>query len=222
MTVYLASDTLSCPVHPGGLYLNQVFGINHTEAPFMAYMQADGILGLPFQFIASDSATSEQGGVVFGGIDSSHYTGQIMWMPLSFNTYRKVKWTGAKKCIQNQQTVGCSVGCVIDTGTSLTVGPTSDINNINTWVGGSADLRGDLSHPIAAVNCQNFQNMTNVTFTLNGNTFTDSASSYISQETKIIYQTVLQRKSGEQPCPDNESRRLHDPCFCTYRSFVFQ
>lgn len=40
----------------GGLSVaNQVFGISQTEAPFMAHMQADGILGLAFQSIASDN-----------------------------------------------------------------------------------------------------------------------------------------------------------------------
>ena len=34
---------------------NQVFGISKTEAPFMAHMVADGILGLAFQSIASDN-----------------------------------------------------------------------------------------------------------------------------------------------------------------------
>jgi len=33
---------------------NQVFGISETEAPFMASMVADGILGLAFQSLASD------------------------------------------------------------------------------------------------------------------------------------------------------------------------
>lgn len=34
---------------------NQVFGLSETEAAFMASMQADGILGLAFQSIASDN-----------------------------------------------------------------------------------------------------------------------------------------------------------------------
>lgn len=40
----------------GGLTVaSQVFGLSHTEAPFMANMQADGILGLAFQSLASDN-----------------------------------------------------------------------------------------------------------------------------------------------------------------------
>ena len=34
---------------------NQVFGMSETEAPFMTYMLADGILGLAFQSLATDN-----------------------------------------------------------------------------------------------------------------------------------------------------------------------
>ncbi|XP_044068236.1 pepsin A-like isoform X1 [Siniperca chuatsi] len=230
MTGYLAIDT----VEVGGISVaNQVFGISRTEAPFMAYMQADGILGLAFQTIASDnvvpvfdnmvkqglvsqplfsvylSSNSEQGSeVVFGGIDSSHYTGQITWIPLSSATYWQIKMDRYKENTSkntnhkhklhkasllncnpssavpphsvtiNGQTVACSGGCqaIIDTGTSLIVGPTSDINNMNAWVGASTNQYGE-----AVVSCQNIQSMPAVTFTLNGQAFTIPASAYVSQ-----------------------------------------
>ncbi|XP_054464971.1 pepsin A-like [Anoplopoma fimbria] len=197
MTGYLAIDN----VEVGGITVSkQVFGISQTEAPFMAHMTADGILGLAFQTIASDnvvpvfdmmvneglvsqalfsvylSSNSEQGSeVVFGGVDSSHYTGQISWVPLSSATYWQIKMDSVTI---NGQSVACAGGCqaIIDTGTSLIVGPTSDINNMNSWVGASTDEYGD-----ATVNCQNIQNMPEVTFTLGGKAFTIPASAYVSQ-----------------------------------------
>ncbi|XP_037336457.1 pepsin A-like [Pungitius pungitius] len=197
MTGRLATDN----VEVGGITVsNQVFGISQTEAPFMAQMTADGILGLAFQSIASDnvmpvfdtmvkeglvsqplfsvylSSNSEQGSeVAFGGIDSSHYTGQISWIPLTSATYWQIKMDSVTI---NGQTVACAGGCqaIIDTGTSQIVGPTSDINNMNSWVGASTNQYGD-----ATVNCQNIQSMPEVTFTLNGQAFTIPASAYVSQ-----------------------------------------
>ncbi|XP_029013049.1 pepsin A-like [Betta splendens] len=197
MTGYLGSDT----VQVGGISVaNQVFGLSQSEAPFMAQMQADGILGLAFQSIASDnvvpvfdnmvsqglvsqplfsvylSSNSEQGSeVVFGGVDNTHYTGQITWIPLTSETYWQIQMDSVTI---NGQTVACSGGCqaIIDTGTSLIVGPTSDINNINAWVGASTDQYGD-----ATVSCQNIQSMPEVTFNLNGNAFAVPASAYVSQ-----------------------------------------
>nr|ABY87034.1 pepsinogen A1 [Epinephelus coioides]ABY87036.1 pepsinogen A1 [Epinephelus coioides] len=197
MTGHLAIDN----VEVGGITVqNQVFGISRTEAPFMAHMTADGILGLAFQTIAADnvvpvfdnmvkqglvsqplfsvylSSHGEQGSeVVFGGIDSSHYTGQVTWVPLTSATYWQIKMDGVKI---NGQTVACAGGCqaIIDTGTSLIVGPTNDINNMNSWVGASTNQYGE-----STVNCQNVGSMPEVTFTLNGHDFTIPASAYVSQ-----------------------------------------
>ncbi|CAB1428657.1 unnamed protein product [Pleuronectes platessa] len=197
MTGYLASDT----VQVGGISIaNQVFGISQTEAAFMASMKADGILGLAFQSIASDnvvpvfdnmiqqnlvsqplfsvylSSNAQQGSeVIFGGYDSSHYTGQISWIPLTSATYWQIKMDSVTI---NGQTVACSGGCqaIIDTGTSQIVGPNTDISNMNSWVGASANQYGE-----ATVNCQSIQSMPDVTFTLNGKAFTVPASAYVSQ-----------------------------------------
>ncbi|XP_029114792.1 pepsin A-like [Scleropages formosus] len=197
MTGVLGYDT----VQVGGLYVtNQIFGLSETEATFMQYMQADGILGLAFPSISSSGATpvfdnmmseglvsqnlfsvylssdSENGSlVIFGGIDSSYYTGNITWIPLSAETYWQITMDSMTI---NGTTVACSGGCqaVVDTGTSLIVGPSSDIQNLNSWVGASVDQYGDV-----VVSCNNIQSMPDVTFTLNGNSFIIPASAYISQ-----------------------------------------
>lgn len=166
----------------------------------MAHMKADGILGLAFQTIASDnvvpvfdrmvseglvsqslfsvylSGNSEQGSeLVLGGIDSSHYTGQITWIPLSSATYWQIKMDSVTI---NGQTVACTGGCqaIIDTGTSLIVGPTNDIQNLNSWVGASTNQYGE-----STVNCNNIQSMPEVTFTIGGHAFTIPASAYVFQ-----------------------------------------
>ncbi|XP_062854426.1 pepsin A-like [Trichomycterus rosablanca] len=198
MTGILGYDT----VQVGGITVqNQVFGLSETEAPFMAYMQSDGILGLAYSSISSDGATpvfdnmmsqnlvsqdifsvylspnGQQGSVVmFGELDSSYYTGNIYWIPLSSETYYQVTMDSVTI---NGQTVACSGGCqaIVDTGTSLIVGPTSDISNINSWLGATTDQYGD-----STVSCSSVQSLPAITFTLNGYSFTIPASSYISQE----------------------------------------
>ncbi|CAL8277386.1 unnamed protein product [Boreogadus saida] len=197
MTGHLAVDT----VEVGGITVaNQVFGISKTEAPFLASQAADGILGLAFQSIASDnvvpvfdmmvqqnlvsqplfsvylSSKSQEGSVVvFGGIEASYYTGQITWIPLTSATYWQIKMDSVTI---NGNPVACNGGCqaIIDTGTSLIVGPSSDISNMNSWVGASTDQYGD-----ATVNCQNIGSMPEVVFTLSGHSFTIPASAYVSQ-----------------------------------------
>ncbi|KAK6308552.1 hypothetical protein J4Q44_G00218230 [Coregonus suidteri] len=198
MTGQLAYDTVSV----GGISVTQqIFAASQTEAPFMAIMVADGILGLAFPNLAASGATpvfdnmmtqglvsqnlfsvylsrnSAEGSVVsFGDIESNYYTGQITWIPLSSETYWQINMDSVTI---NGNTVACNGGCqaIIDTGTSQIVGPTTEIKNINSWLGATADKYGD-----ALVNCNNIPNMPEVTFTLNGNAFTISASAYTSQD----------------------------------------
>ncbi|KAG5837780.1 hypothetical protein ANANG_G00216320 [Anguilla anguilla] len=197
MTGYLGYDT----VEVGGITVpNQIFGLSQTEAAFMAYMAADGILGLAYPSISSSSAmpvfdnmmkqglvsqdlfsvylsSGGQAGseVVFGGVDPSHYTGSISWIPLSSETYWQITM---QSVTINGQTVACTSGCqaIVDTGTSLIVGPSSDIGNINNYVGASTNQYGD-----ATVQCGNVGSMPDVTFNINGVSFTLPASAYVSQ-----------------------------------------
>ncbi|KAJ8017202.1 hypothetical protein DPEC_G00015360 [Dallia pectoralis] len=197
MTGRLVYDTVTV----GGLAVNQqLFGISETEATFMSYMAADGILGLAYPSLAASGATpvfdnmvtqglvsqnlfsvylssnSAEGSVVsFGEIESSYYTGQITWIPLTSETYWQVKMDSVTI---NGNVVACSGGCqaIIDTGTSQIVGPTSDIANMNAWVGTTSNPDGQNS-----VNCNNLANTPEITFTLNGNAFTLPATAYTSQ-----------------------------------------
>ncbi|XP_062396468.1 pepsin A-like [Sardina pilchardus] len=197
MTGLLGYDTLEV----GGITVsNQIFGLSETEAPFLANMQWDGILGLAFPSLSASGATpvfdnmmsqglvsqdlfsvylsgnSETGSVVlFGEIDSQYYTGSLKWVPLTSETYWQIKMDSVTI---NGNVVACAGGCqaIVDTGTSLIVGPSNDISNMNAWVGASTDQYGD-----ATVTCGNTQNMPEVTFTLNGYAFTLPASAYVSQ-----------------------------------------
>ncbi|XP_036390081.1 pepsin A-like [Megalops cyprinoides] len=197
MTGFLGYDT----VQVGGISVaNQIFGLSQTEAPFMANMVADGILGLAFPSISSSGATpvfdnmmkqglvsqdlfsvylsgNEQAGsvVLFGGIDTSYYTGNIYWIPLSSETYWQISM---ESVTINGNVVACSGGCqaIVDTGTSQIVGPSSDISNIINYVGASMDQYGD-----STVNCNSISSMPAITFTINGYAFTIPATAYVSQ-----------------------------------------
>ncbi|KAL4648086.1 pepsin A-like [Arapaima gigas] len=196
MTGYLGYDT----VQVGGIVdPNQIFGLSVTEAPFMAHMAADGILGLAFPSISSSGATpvfdnmmsqglvsqdlfsvylssnSQSGSMLtLGGIDSSYYTGQIAWIPLSSESYWQITM---ESVTINGNVVACNGGCqaIVDTGTSLIVGPTADINNMNQWVS-ATQYNGD-----AMVNCNSIQSMPEITFNINGYSFTLPASAYVRQ-----------------------------------------
>ncbi|XP_060950946.1 pepsin A-like [Limanda limanda] len=199
MTGFLGYDTVTV----GGLAVkNQIFGLSQSEAAFMQYMKADGILGLAYPRLSASGATpvfdnmmteglvnqdlfsvylsskgrhSSQGSVVtFGGVDPNHYYGAITWIPLSNELYWQIT---VDSVTVNGQVVACSGGCqaIVDTGTSLIVGPQSSISNINKYVGATSQ-NGDY-----VVNCNSISQMPDVTFHIHGQQFTIPASAYVRQ-----------------------------------------
>ncbi|XP_075698966.1 pepsin A-like [Rhinoderma darwinii] len=198
MTGYLGYDT----VQVGNIQVtNQIFGLSETEpGSFLYYSPFDGILGLAFPSLASAQATpvfdnmwsqglipqdlfsvylSSQGQsgsfVLFGGVDTSYYSGSLTWVPLTAETY----WQITVDSISiNGQVIACSGSCqaIVDTGTSLLAGPSSPIANIQYYIGATQDSNGEY-----VINCNNISNMPTVVITINGVQFPLPASAYVRQ-----------------------------------------
>ncbi|XP_054419789.1 pepsin A [Pteronotus mesoamericanus] len=198
MTGILGYDT----VQVGGIAdTNQIFGLSETEpGSFLYYAPFDGILGLAYPSIASSGATpvfdnmwnqglisqdlfsvylssNDQSGsvVMFGGIDSSYYTGNLNWVPLSSETYWQIT---VDSITMNGETIACSGSCqaIVDTGTSLLAGPTNAIANIQSYIGASRDSNGQM-----VVSCSAINNLPNIVFTINGIQYPLPPSAYILQ-----------------------------------------
>uniref|UniRef100_A0A8C3P942 Peptidase A1 domain-containing protein n=1 Tax=Chrysemys picta bellii TaxID=8478 RepID=A0A8C3P942_CHRPI len=198
MTGILGYDT----VQVGGIVdTNQIFGLSETEpGSFLYYSPFDGILGLAFPSIASSGATpvfdnmmneglvsqdlfsvylssDDQSGsfVMFGGIDSSYYSGNLNWIPLSAETYWQITMDSIT---MNGETIACSGGCqaIIDTGTSLLAGPSTGISNIESYIGASDGT--------VRISCSAMSSLPNIVFNINGIEFPVPASAYI---TDLVY-----------------------------------
>jgi phytepsin len=161
LTGFLSQDTVTI----GGLQIkNQVFA-EATNQPGLTFIMAqfDGILGLAFEKISVDGvvpvwynmisqnlvskkvfsfwlnrqSNSNVGGeLLFGGIDSTHFTGGIHYVPLTNETYWMFKMDDV---LLNGKSQGyCSKGChaIADSGTSLLAGPSTIVAEINKKLGG--------------------------------------------------------------------------------------
>ncbi|XP_062330232.1 pepsin A-like [Osmerus eperlanus] len=196
MKGFLGYDT----VEVGGIQIrNQIFGLSQSEAPFMAHMKADGILGLAYPRLSASGATpvfdnmmsqhlinqdifsvylsrnSAAGSeVTFGGVDPQHYTGQITWIPLSSEMYWQIT---VDSITINGRVVACQGGCqaIVDTGTSLIAGPQADIASMNSAVGATGQNGDNM------VNCNNIGSLPEIIFNIHGHAFTLPASAYIRQ-----------------------------------------
>ncbi|XP_074854091.1 pepsin A-like [Carettochelys insculpta] len=175
---------------------SQIFGLSETEpGSFLYYSPFDGILGLAFPSISASGATpvfdnmmneglvsqdlfsvylssDDQSGsfVMFGGIDSSYYSGNLNWIPLSAETYWQISMDSIT---MSGQTIACSGGCqaIIDTGTSLLAGPSTGISNILSYIGASDGS--------VRISCSDMSSLPDIIFTINGIEFPLPASAYI-------------------------------------------
>ncbi|XP_043572468.1 pepsin A-like [Chiloscyllium plagiosum] len=181
---------------------HQEFGLSTSEpGTFLYYAKFDGILGLAYPNIAASAATTvfdnmmsehlvtqplfafyltRQDGqsgseVVFGGVDPNHYTGEINWVPVTQEGYWQILVDSVKI---NGQIVACHGGCqaIVDTGTSLIVGPSSPIQTIQNMIGARLE-----SYSMYVVDCRMLPSMPYVTFTINGIDYPLSPSAYVLQ-----------------------------------------
>jgi len=157
--------------------------------------QFDGILGMAFQSISVDgiptifqdllyskqitspvfafylpSATGAVGELTIGGIDPAHYTGTLTYIPLSSETYWEVK-------LDDITLGGTSVSnthkAVLDTGTSLLAGPTTEVAALAKMVGATPFVNGEY-----LIDCSTLGNLPNLAFVLGGTDFVLTPTQY--------------------------------------------
>uniref|UniRef100_A0A8B9JXJ6 pepsin A n=1 Tax=Astyanax mexicanus TaxID=7994 RepID=A0A8B9JXJ6_ASTMX len=137
MTGFLGYDTVS--VRVSSSFILQL--IRYNFFLLMLYWRQKLFV---IAFLCSVHSKSQAGSeVIFGGYNPNHYTGSLVWIPLSSETYWQITMTSVTI---NGQVVACNGGCqaIVDTGTSLIVGPNSDIASLNYYVGATTN-NGDVS-----------------------------------------------------------------------------
>ncbi|KAM7032687.1 cathepsin E [Acridotheres tristis] len=145
--------------------------------PFFDNLMAQNLVELPiFSVYMSSNPESPQGGeLLFGGFDSSHFTGTLNWVPVTQQGYWQIQ-------LDNIQLAGtvtfCASGCqaIVDTGTSLIAGPTKEVKELQNLIG-AVSVDGEY-----AVECSSLSAMPDLTFTINGLPYTLSAQAYILVE----------------------------------------
>jgi len=123
-----------------------------------------------FAFYLSDSGTSA-GELVFGGIDNSHFTGQLEWVPLISETYWEVRLEGITI---NGKSVTTSKQAVIDSGTSTLAGPTAEVKAIAEMLGATPIMPGEYT-----IDCSKVPSLPAISIQLGNETFSLAGSDYV-------------------------------------------
>ncbi|XP_078538881.1 cathepsin D [Lissotriton helveticus] len=195
---YLSQDTVSVGALP---VQNQVFG-EAIKQPGVAFIAAkfDGILGMAYPRIAVDGVTTvfdnimcqklveknvfsfylnrnpttQPGGeLLLGGTDPKYYTGDFDY----YNVTRKAYW----QIHMDQMNVGdqltiCKGGCeaIVDTGTSLIVGPSEEVTALQKAIGAIPLIHGEYMIP-----CGKVASLPVITFILGGKPYAVTGDQYV-------------------------------------------
>ncbi|XP_062949638.1 cathepsin D isoform X1 [Cynocephalus volans] len=211
---YLSQDTVSVPCNPAvrGVRVQwQVFG-EATKQPGITFIAAkfDGILGMAyprisvndvlpvfdnvmrqklvdnniFSFYLNRDPNVQPGGeLMLGGFDSKYYKGSLSYVNVTRQAYWQVRL--------DQMDVGsgltlCQGGCeaIVDTGTSLLVGPVDEVRELQKAIGAIPLIQGEYMIP-----CEKVSSLPPITLKLGGKAYSLSAEDYtlkVSQGGKTI------------------------------------
>ncbi|XP_045433794.1 pepsin F [Pipistrellus kuhlii] len=114
--------------------------------------------------------------VMFGGVDHSYHRGELQWVPVS----EQVHWQVTVDSISmDGKVVACANSCqaIMDTGTSLMIGPTDPMINIMRDISIQKMRSGWY-----VVNCTAIPSLPDIVFTINGIAYPVPASAYIRRE----------------------------------------
>lgn len=146
--------------------------VNRIVPPFYNMIEQKLVDEPVFAFYLGDTNSGEESEAVFGGIDKSHYTGEITKIPLR----RKAYWEVALDAITFGDATAelDNTGVILDTGTSLIALPATIAELLNKEIGAKKSYNGQYT-----VECDKRDKLPDLTFTLTGHNFTIGPYDYI-------------------------------------------
>eukprot|EP00928_Gymnodinium_smaydae_P051503 TRINITY_DN3505_c0_g1_i1.p1 TRINITY_DN3505_c0_g1~~TRINITY_DN3505_c0_g1_i1.p1 ORF type:complete len:766 (+),score=190.47 TRINITY_DN3505_c0_g1_i1:168-2465(+) len=143
----------------------------NIPTPFEAMIEQKLIDEPVFAFYLQDDA-STQGELIIGGIDKSHYTGELFDVPLISETYWEVSLDAMK--FGGSPVISSPQKAIIDSGTSLLAGPKEAVDALAKQVGATSVMGKEY-----VIDCSKKSSLPDLTVVLGGSTFTLTPDDYI-------------------------------------------
>nr|AKO90277.1 cathepsin E-like protein [Tigriopus japonicus] len=157
--------------------------VNGVPPLFTNMIDQDLVEAPVFSFwLNRDPEDPNGGAMILGGSDPSLYTGEFHYIDVEGDDYWKIPMDGFS--MADSDIVACEEGClsVIDSGTSLLLGPADVCKEINERIGGIEVLPGTGQYEII---CSTIPDLPDVTFTFGGKAYTLTANEYVLQVTQF-------------------------------------
>ncbi|THH12233.1 hypothetical protein EW145_g106 [Phellinidium pouzarii] len=168
--------------------------IEYSDGLERSQFAPDGLLGMAFQQISNydsppvfqtlalqkQTSASTFGFTLLpsgselylGGIDTSKISGSLTYMPVTQMGYWQIKLGGAS--VGSKSIFSTPVDAIVDTGTTLLVGDSTNVKNIYAAIPGSKDASESLGQGFYTIPCDAVPS--NVSLTLGGKKFAISAA----------------------------------------------
>lgn len=172
---------------------------NGIPAPMEALAKS-GALGdsKSFAFYLGGGSNGAKSELVFGGVDSEHYTGDFTYVALNAETYWQVNLKGLS--VGGKSVFGRlhTSKAIIDSGTSLLAGPTGDVKAIMEKLGATFQSEQGLY----SFDCDKASAAPVVTFTLGGDRFTRGSDFSLSVNDMVLAKQGNECILGVQASPE--------------------
>lgn len=147
--------------------------VNKIVPPFYNMLNQKSLDEPVFAFYLGDSnKEGDNSEATFGGIDKSHYTGELVTIPLRRKAYWEVDFDAI--AFGNNVAELENTGVILDTGTSLIALPSTLAELLNKEIGASKSWNGQYT-----VDCAKRDSLPDLTVTLSGHNFTITAFDYV-------------------------------------------
>ncbi|XP_078125229.1 napsin-A [Sander vitreus] len=130
-------------------------------------------------YISRDPKAAVGGELMLGGTDPQYYTGDLHYVNVTRKAYWQIMMSGVE--VGNQLTL-CKAGCqaIVDTGTSLIVGPKEEIRALHKAIGALPLLMGEY-----LIDCKRIPSLPAISFNIGGKTFNLTGKDYVLQESQM-------------------------------------
>ncbi|KAL2751965.1 hypothetical protein ACRALDRAFT_1066410 [Sodiomyces alcalophilus JCM 7366] len=147
--------------------------VNKIVPPFYNMLNQNAIDEPVFAFYLSDTnVEGDESEATFGGVNKDHYEGDITYIPLRRKAYWEVDIDSIS--LGDETAELDNTGAILDTGTSLTVLPSSLAEMLNYEIGAKKGWNGQWT-----IDCSKRDELPDITFALSGYNYSISAHDYI-------------------------------------------
>lgn len=158
--------------------------VNGIVPPFYQLVNQKLIDEPVFAFYLNSESGSDDSEVVFGGVDSDHYTGKITEIPLRRKAYWEVDLDSISFGDETAELE--NTGVILDTGTSLIALPTDLAELLNKEMGAKKGFNGQYS-----VDCSARDSLPDISFKLAGYDFAITPYDYILEVSGSCISTFM-------------------------------